>query len=336
MNTNNNFSKLNRRDFLAGAGVIASIGVTGLSAVDKKDGTLSAVSESGYNIQKLGTVDAKWLKYEEIRSFPLNEAPLRIEITQDEKIRIASEKKIIELNLEGKIENQYTLSETPKCFRTTADGKLYIGYKGYIDVHDKTGKNLNRWTSFPKTAWFTAIDEAGDYIFAADCGNRLVYKINKEGAIVSKFGESLSGKAKSIFIVPSPYFDLKCGKDGLLWIANPGKRMIEAYTTNGEFVKSWGKSSFGVDGFCGCCNPSYFTISSDGKFITSEKGLFRVKVYSPDGELEAVVGGMETFPEYYKNITPDIAPMDVAVDKNGKIYVADLIGKRVRVFKLKK
>lgn len=335
MQSNNDFGKISRRDFITGAGAIAGIGAASLSGAEKKDDSLPAVSQSAYDVQKLGKVDPKWLKYEEISNFPLNETPLRIEITREGIIRIATEKKIVDLNSTGKIETQYQLSETPKSFRTGGDGKIYTGYKGFIDVLDKNGKQLSRWNSFPKTAWFSAIEEIGDYVFLADCGNRIVYKCKKDGSIVAKFGESSTGKTKGQFIVPSPYFDLEGGKDGLLWIANPGKRMIEAYTTDGELVKSWGKSSFGVDGFCGCCNPSYFTISSDGKFITSEKGLFRIKVYSPDGELEGVVGGMETFPDYYKNIIPDISPMDVAVDEDGKIYVADIIGKRVRIFKRK-
>ncbi|MCX7871787.1 MAG: hypothetical protein N2487_00720 [Verrucomicrobiae bacterium] len=335
MNSNNNFGKLSRREFLAGAGGVAGFVAVGSAGAEKTPVSSPAISQSAYDIQKLGKIDPQLIKYEETGSIAVDESPARIEVIPDARIRVTAEKKIIELNLSGKIENQYKLTDNPKSFKTASDGKIYVGYKGFIEVLDKTGSKLTEWKSFPETAWFTAIDEAGDFIFAADCGGRLVFKCHKDGKVIARYGENESGKTRGQFIVPSPYFDLEIGKDELLWIANPGKRLIEAYTFDGKLVKSWGKSSFAADGFCGCCNPSYFTIAPDGRFITSEKGLFRIKVYSADGEFEGVVGGMETFPDYYKNITPDVAPMDVAVDAEGKIYVADSLSKKIRIFRKK-
>ena len=85
----------------------------------------------------------------------------------------------------------------------------------------------------------------------------------------------------------------RVGPAGLLWVAHTGQHRLEAYTFDGRLVRSWGKSSMAIDGFCGCCNPCHFAILPDGRFVTSEKGLARVKVYHPDGSLQGVVAGPE-------------------------------------------
>jgi hypothetical protein len=41
--------------------------------------------------------------------------------------------------------------------------------------------------------------------------------------------------------------------------------------------------------FVGCCNPVNLAIAPDGKVITAEKMISRVKIYEPDGKLLAVI-----------------------------------------------
>jgi hypothetical protein len=132
--------------------------------------------------------------------------------------------------------------------------------------------------------------------------------------------------------VPSPYFDLEIGRDNLLWVTNPGNHRIEAYTFDGHLEASWGEASFGIGGFCGCCNPSYFTILPDGRFVTSEKGLARVKVNSAKGAFESVVAGADAFSKYFQNVNSLPAALDVAADSTGRIFVADSLGGAVRIF----
>ncbi len=69
---------------------------------------------------------------------------------------------------------------------------------------------------------------------------------------------------------------------------------------SGELEFAWGKPSAGIEGFCGCCNPVGLAMLPDGRCVTCEKGLPRVKVYSTEGVFESVVAGPETFPENAK------------------------------------
>jgi len=116
--------------------------------------------------------------------------------------------------------------------------------------------------------------------------------------------------------VPSPYFDLLVAPDGLLRIVDPGRHKITAFTEGGDLELSWGKPTLEIEGFGGCCNPSHIAMLEDGRFVTSEKGIARVKVHDAEGRfVTAVVGpaGLDT----------ETGPCDVAVDSKGRILVLD-------------
>jgi hypothetical protein len=90
---------------------------------------------------------------------------------------------------------------------------------------------------------------------------------------------------------------VKLGKDGLLRVNNPGRHRVEIYTAEGDLELSWGKATVGIEGFCGCCNPTALGLLADGRCITCEKGLPRVKVIRQRGAFECVVAGTESFPQ---------------------------------------
>jgi hypothetical protein len=130
------------------------------------------------------------------------------------------------------------------------------------------------------------------------------------------------------FIVPSPYFDLGISKDGNLWVVNPGRHSFEKYAINGTLLTSWSKASMAMEGFCGCCNPSNFAFLNDSLFVTSEKGIERVKIYNTDGTFLAVVATPDQFEE-------GTTGLDLAVDKQNRILVLDPVKKLVRIFEPK-
>jgi hypothetical protein len=90
-------------------------------------------------------------------------------------------------------------------------------------------------------------------------------------------------------------------------------------------LRNWGRPAAEIDGFCGCCNPTDFALLPDRRFVTSEKGLARVKVYGAEGKFECVVAAPEVFAE-------DVVGLDLAADAQGRIYVLDPSAKAVRIF----
>ncbi len=78
-------------------------------------------------------------------------------------------------------------------------------------------------------------------------------------------------------------------------------------------MRSWGLSSNGLEGFGGCCNPTDIALLPDGRVVTSEKGLPRVKVYSADGQLLSVVVPPEEFRPNAVGIDLAASGMTIAV-----------------------
>lgn len=329
------FKDWNRRTFLKftpilGAGVGVSIFAKPSNAAST---SVPSITSSPYDLNNLGKINPNLIKYEEIKSIPLKEEIKRIEVAKDGGIWVSSGKDILILSPEGNLKSKIKFSNDVKCFHLSND-RLIVGFKDFIEIYSPDGNKVKTWESFGKKVWLTAIVYFDGEIFVADCGNRQVLRCTDNREIKAKI-DGKSEERSNGFIIPSPYFDMGKGIDGLLWIANPGRHRIEAYNKEGKIIKWWGKPTFAIDGFCGCCNPSYFKITKEGKFVTSEKGLVRIKVYSSAGELESVVGGMETFPSYYKSSIPESVGLDIAVDESGKVYVADIVEKKIRIFKEK-
>ena len=94
-----------------------------------------------------------------------------------------------------------------------------------------------------------------------------------------------------------------------------------------------------IERLSGCCNPVYFAMTADGGFVTSEKGLARIKVYDPKGEFVGVVAGPSFLVDdkkLAKEACADCrvgAGFDVAVDERGWVHTLDPFRKTVRSFR---
>ena len=237
---------------------------------------------------------------------------------------------------------EISLSEAVRCVEPGDDGRLYLGTKDHIEVYDDKGQRIARWQSLGYDAVVTGIAVSEDDVFVADAGNRIVIRYDLSGKIVGRIGEKNLERNVPGFVIPSLYFDLAVSEDGLLRVVNPGRLRIDAYTLDGDFEFSWGKPSVAVEGFCGCCNPANFALLPGGGFVTSEKGLARVKVYDSEGTFVGVVAGSE---QLLEGRTPYIAELpeqhrvggfDVAVDPEGRVLVLDRIKSVVRFYTKKK
>jgi sugar lactone lactonase YvrE len=75
----------------------------------------------------------------------------------------------------------------------------------------------------------------------------------------------------------------------------------------------------------------------DGRLVTSEKGIPRVKIYTEAGELQSVVAGPRQLEVSEAalgdaRVDQEGRVFDVAVDADGRIFVLDPWKKCIRIF----
>ncbi|MFC1555946.1 hypothetical protein ACFL67_02575 [candidate division KSB1 bacterium] len=279
-----------------------------------------------YNIENFKKTDVELLHYSEINQISLDVQQLTsIAVGSDDRIFAAGDNSIFEINRDSNFQSIISTAGNIYCLAVDESGDLYLGMSRHIEVYDQNGAKKAQWESIGKDAIITSIAASEEFVFVADAGSQIVWKYDKDGNILMRIGDENADKDIPGFIIPSPFFDVSIDPDGFLWVANTGRHSMENYTFDGDLRSSWGEYSMEIEGFCGCCNPTHIAILDDGKFITSEKGIARVKIYNRLGELESVVAGADQFEDYTEGL-------DLARDSTGRIYVVDPAIRSIRVF----
>ncbi len=219
-----------------------------------------------------------------------------------------------------------------------ADGGLLAGRPDGVERIGPDGGLAAVWELDGVLPVSLAVAEGRVYL--ADAGGRVVRVLDHDGRTLGVIGERDPDRGVEGFVVPSPYFCVRLAADGLLRIANPGKHRIGAWTQDGTLELSWGRPSYAVDGFCGCCNPVSFALLPDGGYVTGEKGLPRVKTYDDRGDFTGIVAGPGDFPDYLKAAQagrPKAASAGIYVeaDAAGRVFVLDSLGGTLRVMRRK-
>ena len=228
-------------------------------------------------------------------------------------------------NPDGKLVSKFKLDGTANCIFVDNDKTIYLGMGNHIEKYAGNGVLVQKWEPTDPESVLTSIAKTGKSIFVADAGLKIVYRYDQEGKMQKRIGQKDPQTGVKGFIIPSPYFDLAIADNDHIWVVNPGRHELEKFTFDGDPVTSWGVASMATEGFCGCCNPSNFALMPDSSFVTSEKAIERVKIYSPKGEFVCLVAASDSFTEGTKGI-------DLAVNAKGEIYALDPERLEVRKF----
>ncbi len=279
-----------------------------------------------YDISKFKKIDPALIKYKETRQINVNLEKLNsLAVGPENNIYVTGDNTLIIMQGNGQTISRIELDESAKCTTVDPDKRIYLGMIDHVEVYDSKGKRQSKWERLGDHAYITSIAVTEDDVFVADAGNRVVLRYNTSGKLLGRIGKKDLEREIPGLIVPSPYLDVAIGYEGYLWVVNPGLHALENYTSDGTLRSSWEKTSMGIGGFCGCCNPTHIAILPDGSFATSEKGLPRVKILNQSGDLTAVVAG----PKHFKEGT---VGLDLAVDSLGRILVLDPSTGVVRIF----
>lgn len=330
-------TRFSRRRFL-GAGIQAVSAAVVLSR--RADGAAPPrqTNPFAYDLSRQSKTDPSLIHFKEVKRFRSPHGRgRRLAFGPDERLYIAGGNYVSIVDRAGQPVADKALTGEARAVAVAPDGTIYVGLRDHVEAIAPQQDRATAWASPGKRVWITGLAVSQNNVFAADSGNRVVLRYDRSGKLVGRIGERDPDRKVPGLVLPSPYLDVDLHPDGLLRVNNPGRHQVEAYTFEGSLELTWGKPSAGMDGFCGCCNPVSLAPLPDGRIVTCEKGLPRVKVYSVHGQFESVVAGVESFPENARAGTGDdasdgmLSGLDAAVDPKGRIYVLDLVTGEIRI-----
>lgn len=280
-----------------------------------------------YDIENFKKSDPGTLNdYAEVKQIPVNAAQINgIAVGPDDRVYVSADELVSVYNKNGGSHHAIKTAGAALCLAVDGNQDLYLGMKEHIEVYDGNGMKKAHWDSLGEKAMITSIAISKQYVFAADAGQRVAWKYSKTGRNMAGIGVKDEAGDIPGLVIPGPYFDAAVDPDGFLWLVNPGRHSLENYTQAGDLRSSWGEYSMKIEGFCGCCNPTHIAILEDGSFVTSEKGIPRVKIYNRLGKFVSLVAGPGRFVE-------GTVGLDLAIDAAQRIYVLDPVRKTVRIF----
>lgn len=241
----------------------------------------------------------------------------------NDALYIAGDEAVRKVTAEGQVEWEMAVGDEPSCLTLDREGAIVVGLRGGVEVYDQSGRLQDAFTSEDRRTWITSLAATPGGIYVADAGNRRVLRYDGN-ARVSVFVTKDEARGIPALSIPSPHLDIVAAADpasdgspDTLVVVNPGRGSIQYHSLqDGSLLRSWQKRGNDTEGFGGCCNPTDIALLPDGRVVTSEKGIPRVKVYSDDGELLSVVMPPDAFQRGTSGI-------DLATDSSGRVAVLD-------------
>ncbi len=292
-----------------------------------------------YDVDRLRQVDPSWVRYDEVAVLEVPHHPAR-RLAYDEQgsLHVVAGRRWLIGDAEGRWIRDLAVGDIVHAVCPLPGGRACLGFKDRLEIWDVEKGRQARWATLPGRPFVTGIAVTERDVFVADAGNRVVVRCDRQGRVDLRLGERQEDRQVPGLVLPSPFLDVEVGADGLLRVNNPGRHRVETYTRDGDLEGSWGRTGAGPESFCGCCNPVSLALLPDGRCITAEKGLPRVKVFRPDGTLESYVA----VPDQFGANTSDAREggrdatahdgLDVAVDPAGRVAVLDRLTARIHLF----
>lgn len=280
-----------------------------------------------YDISALREVDPKLIIASETASIPLDLAgPVALTLTPHQHLAIAGTDEIVVINPDTRaVTTRFKITGAAQCVATDADGRFYVGFRDHIATFDPTGQPVANWPVIPNQPIITSVAVAADNVYVADAGNKVVHHYNRDGALQRQIGQRDRDRNFPGLLIPTPYLDIAIGPNNALWVVDPGRYALLNIGPDGRVASSWSKNEMTLAGFVGCSNPTHIAITSQNQFVTSEKGVPRVKLYNITGALLGVIAAPALFAD-------DTRGLDLAVDKDDRIIVLDPEKKLIRIF----
>jgi hypothetical protein len=321
-------------------------GSRGLALVATVPGLLGGAAraaESGrnpfaYDIERYRRTDPALIGYDPVRQYPSpRPEPHRLGIGPGDRLHLAAGNLVAVLDSEGRVTSEVRCGGPVCAVAVGGDGTIHAALRDHLELYDPKGKRLSSWAVPEGRPFLTGVAVGERDVLVADAGNRVIWRHDRLGKPLGVVGRRDPDRNIPGLVLPSPFLDVEIGVDGLLRVNNPGRHRVELYTLDGRLELAWGRPSMAMEGFCGCCNPVNLAMLPDGRTVTFEKGIPRVKVYEATGAFDCVVAGAENFADTGSAeaiVRPDdraYGGLDGVVDSSGRVIILDPLERRIHV-----
>jgi len=247
-----------------------------------------------------------------------------ISVGPDDAIYCLGDDEIRVFDAGGNLLNSFKVKTKAACLEAGADGRVYTGSLGRVDIYDSRGdyQGSIQVGTPNRPAAVTAIKVYRNEILVADAQAKIIHRYDYAGRHLGVIGDK--NKTGS-FMLPNGWLDFDIDSSGIILATDTGRHRVTEWILDGTPTGSFGK--FGMQDpsdFVGCCNPVNLAVTPDGEIVTAEKMIARVKVFNPDGAMIAYIG-----PE---NFDPNCRNIHLEVDSAGRIITADPVRRVIKIF----
>ena len=185
-----------------------------------------------------------------------------------------------------------------------------------------------------------AVDQSGT-LYVADTDNQKIRKITASGSVTNYAGSGISGSTDGTGAEASFYYPQGIAVDGTgtLYVADTDNQKIRKIEAGGVVTTLAGSGSYGSTDGTGTLasfnGPSGVAVDVNNNVFVADAGNNKIRKISATGEVTTLAGsgvegaidgsGIEANFKY---------PEGVAVDGNGKVYVADGYNNKIRKISL--
>lgn len=171
-----------------------------------------------------------------------------------------------------------------------------------------------------------AVDGRGNTYVADASENPRVLKYDKEGNLVTEWGELGSDEGQFMFLPPSPDAGPVAGfvavdRQGNVYVSDAYNGRVQKFDPNGRFLMQFGSTGTAENQFDGVTGPLY--VDEQNNIYVST--FSRVQKFDPEGNLLATYGTGGAGDGEFTGAAIGI------IDNDGNMYMADLLNSRVQV-----
>ena len=168
-----------------------------------------------------------------------------------------------------------------------------------------------------------AVAADGSFYVSDGYGNSRIVKFSASGKYLMEWGKS--GSKPGEFDIPHA---VDLDKSGNVYVADRENRRIQVFTSNGDFLKQWTNPDWGS-----ICSINFDAVRN--RFVAvDDKTVLKIKHKGSD-ILTFDSAGKQTggFGRSGLYNGPTSWYHDIAVEREGNIYVADILGNKLQKFK---